>query len=304
MVAKPQPKRVAAAAATKKKHTKAAKEGAATSKKPAATKKPAAPKKKAAPKSVVQAKVSKARAASKTSAGKKLKTTTPASPPAIIVPETPSAYAIDGPANPTAIVVLGPGASAGFDHPCMVDLSAALVAAAAPGTRLAVLRFQFPRCGFKAGRLMATFHGAVALAKAQRPTAAGNVFIGGRSMGGRYATHVADDVEARGVACFGYPFVPPGTPPKPPRTEHLPALRCPTIIVQGERDSFGGRIEVESAGGVLRKALASSSAIAPIAWVATADHSLVPRASGGTRASALAFAATAAWTHFAKHMRR
>jgi len=146
---------------------------------------------------------------------------------------------------------------------------------------------------------MATFRGAVDLAKAQRPTAAANVVVGGRSMGGRYATHVADALGASAAVCFGYPFVPPGSPPKPPRTEHLPGLCCPTLIVQGDRDSFGGT-EAVSQKGPVKAALDRSPAV-HVTWIPSADHSLVPRPSVGTRASALAVAAKAAWDHIKRH---
>ena len=69
--------------------------------------------------------------------------------------------------------------------------------------------------------------------------------IGGRSMGGRMASLIADAVGARGLVCLGYPFHPPGKP-ETSRTQHLAALCTPTLIVQGERDAFGSRAEVET----------------------------------------------------------
>src|SRR5690606_13256540 len=61
--------------------------------------------------------------------------------------------------------------------------------------------------------------------------------IGGKSMGGRMASMVADEVGARGLVCLGYPFHAPGRPEKP-RSEHLRSLRTPGLIVQGTRDPF------------------------------------------------------------------
>ncbi|MCK9909282.1 alpha/beta hydrolase, partial [Microbacteriaceae bacterium K1510] len=75
------------------------------------------------------------------------------------------------------------------------------------------------------------------------------LFIGGKSMGGRVASLVADNLHqagsVSGLICLGYPFHPPGKPENL-RTAHLERLSCPTLIVQGERDPFGGRAEVES----------------------------------------------------------
>ena len=62
--------------------------------------------------------------------------------------------------------------------------------------------------------------------------------IGGKSMGGRVASRIADDSGVRGLVCLGYPFHPPRKPEKL-RTAHLVGLRCPTLILQGTRDPFG-----------------------------------------------------------------
>ena len=68
-------------------------------------------------------------------------------------------------------------------------------------------------------------------------------------------------------------------------TAHLEALGCPALIVQGERDPFGNRAEVE--------AMTLSKAIA-LHWIGDGDHDLGPRgASGFTRKGNLALAADA-----------
>jgi predicted alpha/beta-hydrolase family hydrolase len=95
--------------------------------------------------------------------------------------------------------------------------------------------------------------------------------IGGKSMGGRIASLVADEAGAAGLVCLGYPFHPVGQPERL-RVEHLEAIRTPTLIVQGERDPFGSQEEV--AGYRL------SSAIR-IAWVVDGDHSFKPRKKSG-----------------------
>jgi hypothetical protein len=75
----------------------------------------------------------------------------------------------------------------------------------------------------------------------------GPLFIGGKSMGGRIATHVAADARVRtpgGVVLLGYPLHPPGRPGDR-RDAHLPEVRCPMLFVQGSRDAFGTPAELE-----------------------------------------------------------
>jgi len=114
------------------------------------------------------------------------------------------------------------------------------------------------------------------------------LLIGGKSMGGRIASLCADQLCAEdhiaGLACIGYPFHPLGKPDKL-RTVHLEHLHCPALMVQGERDPFGTRAEVET--------YALSSAIAFV-WAGDGNHDLAPsRGSHFTRAGNLAAAADA-----------
>jgi predicted alpha/beta-hydrolase family hydrolase len=89
------------------------------------------------------------------------------------------------------------------------------------------------------------------------------IVIGGKSMGGRIASLVADEAAVAGLICLGYPFHPTGRPEKL-RVEHLETLRTPTLIVQGERDPFGTREEVET------YKLADTVSLH---WVPNGDHS-------------------------------
>jgi len=112
--------------------------------------------------------------------------------------------------------------------------------------------------------------------------------IGGKSMGGRVASLLAGDAfkdkRISGLVCLGYPFHPPGHPEKL-RTGHLVTLKCPTLIVQGERDPFGNRVEVE--------AMTLSKKI-KFHWLGDGDHDFGPRgASGHTRKGNLEDAADA-----------
>ncbi|TWT58488.1 Alpha/beta hydrolase family protein [Thalassoglobus neptunius] len=93
------------------------------------------------------------------------------------------------------------------------------------------------------------------------------VVIGGKSMGGRIASLVADESRAQGLICLGYPFHPTGKPEKL-RTEHLADLKTPTLILQGENDPFGKREEVEQYN--------LSEAI-KVHWAPDGDHSFRPR---------------------------
>jgi hypothetical protein len=55
------------------------------------------------------------------------------------------------------------------------------------------------------------------------------LLIGGKSMGGRMASMIADERGVGGLVCLGYPFHPPGRP-ESRRIEHLCKLRTPTLI--------------------------------------------------------------------------
>jgi uncharacterized protein len=105
--------------------------------------------------------------------------------------------------------------------------------------------------------------------------------IGGKSLGGRIASMIADEAEARGLVCLGYPFHAPGRPDRA-RTQHLEALRTPALILQGTRDTFGTPDDV--------KRYHLSKAIR-IEWIEDGDHSFKPRArSGRTEAENLRLA--------------
>jgi hypothetical protein len=100
---------------------------------------------------------------------------------------------------------------------------------------------------------------------------ANEVVIGGKSMGGRIASMIADEVGAAGVVCLGYPFHPPGKPERL-RTAHLKTLKTPTLIVQGTRDRLGTDEEV---------ATYSLSPLIELTWMEDGDHSLKPRKKSG-----------------------
>jgi predicted alpha/beta-hydrolase family hydrolase len=97
------------------------------------------------------------------------------------------------------------------------------------------------------------------------------LYIGGKSMGGRMASLIADELGVAGLVCLGYPFHPPGKPEKL-RTAHLAKLKTRALILQGERDAFGDREEV--AGYKLSRRIR-------LRWLEDGDHSLAPRKKSG-----------------------
>jgi len=74
-----------------------------------------------------------------------------------------------------------------------------------------------------------------------------NLVIGGKTMGGRIASMVADEAGVAGLICLGYPFHPVGKPERL-RVEHLRGLKTPALIVQGDRDPFGSKSDVGAYG--------------------------------------------------------
>ncbi|AMK32072.1 putative hydrolase of the alpha/beta-hydrolase fold [Pseudomonas putida] len=104
-----------------------------------------------------------------------------------------------------------------------------------------------------------------------RPLVAGRLAVGGKSMGGRMASLVADELGADALVCLGYPFYAVGKPEKP-RVEHLAGLHTRTLIVQGERDALGNREAV--AGYALSPAI-------EVSWLVAADHDLKPLKASG-----------------------
>lgn len=193
-------------------------------------------------------------------------------------------YIIDGPKSSPLTLALAHGAGAPMDSDWMN-----MVAAAVADKGIRVVRFEFPymaerrETGKKrppnpARILEGTWANVI------DDLGADTLVIGGKSMGGRIASMVADDAGVRGLVCLGYPFHPPGRPEKL-RTEHLATLRTPTLICQGERDPFGTKDEVP--GFTLSKKIR-------LHWSPDGDHGLKPRKkSGHTEAENIAAAVDA-----------
>ncbi|MEJ2119180.1 MAG: dienelactone hydrolase family protein [Alphaproteobacteria bacterium] len=189
----------------------------------------------------------------------------------------------DGPATAAMTVALAHGAGAPMDSPFMNAVAAGLA-----DNGLRVARFEFPYMARRrsdgtkkppdrAPVLLQTWREVIDRLGRDR------LIVGGKSMGGRIASMIAATLEqegtpASGVACLGYPFHPPGKPERL-RTEHLETIKTPTLILQGERDPFGKRDEVE--------AYSLSDAV-QLHWLADGDHGFKPRkASGRTEADSI-----------------
>lgn len=190
----------------------------------------------------------------------------------------PSELLWDKAAPSSPVLLLAHGAGAPMDSEFMNTVAQAL-----RQCDVSVVRFEFPymRQRRRDGRKRPPDRQPVLLeafrAAADAAGGLANIFIGGKSMGGRMATYlVADEssdsqVPCRGALCLGYPFHPPGKSEKT-RLSHFSHLRTPVLICQGERDPFGRREEV---------ALYDIPSSVTMHWLADGDHDLKPRKKSG-----------------------
>lgn len=202
-------------------------------------------------------------------------------------------FVFDGPDRADVTILLAHGAGAAMDSPSMTAAATALA-----GVGFRVARFEF---AYMAGRRTGGGRTPPPRAEKLKPQylaaidalgAKGALIIGGKSMGGRVASMVADTLfesgRIRGLLCLGYPFHPPGNPEQL-RTGHLADLRTPALIVQGTRDELGTREEV------------STYRLSPridVLWLEDGDHDLKPRKrisgfSAGDHLATMAEAASA-----------
>jgi predicted alpha/beta-hydrolase family hydrolase len=178
----------------------------------------------------------------------------------------------NGPPSARETVVLAPGAGAPMDSAFMNVVAEGLADA-----DLRVVRFEFPYMQKRRETgdrhppdrepvLRRTWVEVI-----EQLGGGARLVVGGKSLGGRIASLVADEVGARGLVCFGYPFHPPDSPEKV-RTAHLAELRTRALIIQGERDPLGDPDEV---------AKYKLSNKIRIVWMEDGDHSLKPRKRSG-----------------------
>jgi len=177
----------------------------------------------------------------------------------------------NGPDDAATTLILAHGAGAPMDTPFMNTIAKGVAEAG-----IAVIRFEFPymmrrredgkrRPPDRQPVLLETWRAVFSSATSAR------IAIGGKSMGGRMASLIADEVGATGLVCLGYPFHPPGKPDRL-RTEHLATMKTPTLILQGERDPFGTKAEVD--GYDLADTI-------EVQWLGDGNHDLAPRKKSG-----------------------
>jgi hypothetical protein len=183
-----------------------------------------------------------------------------------------------------ATLVLAHGAGAAQQSAFMVGFARAL---AARGIDIVTFNFLYTeqkrRVPDRAPALEACYRAAIDAARQHAPIARNSIFIGGKSMGGRIATHLAaaagkdrairipdhgSPIPLSGVILLGYPLHPPGKPDQL-RASHLPDIRVPMLFVQGERDTFGTPDE-------LRPILDRLETDVTLHVVVRGDHSLAP----------------------------
>lgn len=173
-------------------------------------------------------------------------------------------------------LILAHGAGAPMDSDFMANLTQRLVEAG-----IVVVRFEFP---YMAQRriggskrppdrqpLLLDCWRQVFLAISERNDLPRPLLIGGKSMGGRMASLVADELRADGLCCIGFPFHAPGKPDKL-RVEQFLSMVTPARIFQGTRDTFGKPHELEE--------VIFSPAV-KVQWLEDGDHDLKPRKASG-----------------------
>ena len=133
------------------------------------------------------------------------------------------------------LLALTHGAGGTFDTPSLVAYAEAM---AARGLR--VVRFNLPyvETGRKTpgpqARDEACWRGVAETLRSRAP----RLLLGGRSYGGRMASHVvAAGVRCDGLVLLAYPLHPPGKPERL-RAAHLERIRAPMLFLQGTRDPF------------------------------------------------------------------
>jgi len=199
----------------------------------------------------------------------------------------------DGSDKAPATLPLAHGAGAAMDSPFMNSIAAGLAA-----TGIRVGRFEFPYMARRRrdGRRRPPDRAPVLLDCWQQAISCAGprdrLFIGGKSMGGRIASLIADEAAVRGLICLGYPFHPSGRPDRL-RTDHLKTIRTPTLVCQGARDPMGNRTEV------VRYSLSESI---QFCWLPDGDHGFKPRKASGTTENANLQAAVSAIADFVMHI--
>ncbi|WP_068976824.1 MULTISPECIES: alpha/beta family hydrolase [Aeromonas] len=179
--------------------------------------------------------------------------------------------AVDAPVR----ILLAHGAGAGMDHAFLAELSRLLA-----GPEIEVVRFNFPYMTKRAqdGKRRPPDRQPLLLEhwrQMVREFAHPRLFLTGKSMGGRMAAELyhdgGDAMNAAGLLILGYPFHPPAKPDRW-RGDVLKQIKVPTLLLQGERDTFGSRAEL---------AEFPFSPNVSVHWLTDGDHGFKPRKVSG-----------------------
>ena len=182
-----------------------------------------------------------------------------------------SGFLINGPTCPKKIIALAHGAGSPMDSIFMEFFATSL---ASLGFR--IVRFEFP---YMAARRL--------VGKKQLPDnetilenswrnvilelGTDNLIIGGKSMGGRIASHIADEVGVQGLICLGFPFYPAGKEVDR-RINKINSILTPTLICQGTRDLLGKKDSISQH---------QFNSFIDIHWLQDGDHDFRPRQKSG-----------------------
>lgn len=187
----------------------------------------------------------------------------------------PGRAVVHSAADATALVLLLHGAGTGTSAEPLPQLADALALAG-----LTAVRFDQPyRVAGRRAPDAARFLDAALLdaLPAIRAVAPGlPLGVVGRSSGARVGCRTAATAGTRAIVALGFPWRPPGTPPKPDRGDELRlgGRTCPVLVVQGERDPFGRPTRVRGVRTRLVRGMAhtpsASAALGTIGWLARA----------------------------------
>jgi len=188
--------------------------------------------------------------------------------------------AFDGPRTAETLLLLAPGAGANMYSDFLSFVADGL---ASEGIRVCRFNFRYSELGRKAPDRQAVLEETyLAVAEQARKGWGGRVLVGGKSMGGRIASHVvAEGYEVDGLIFFGYPLHPPGRPEKL-RDDHLYQVKPPMLFIEGSRDPF---CPLKTLDKVLKKLPGHSD----VAVIDDGDHSFKVRKASGR-------STTDAWT--------
>src|SRR5262245_10255139 len=179
----------------------------------------------------------------------------------------------------TPVVILAHGAGTDRRHPSLVRLQEGLRDAGWPTV---VFNFPYREAGKRVPDARPVLEGCwravIDAVRAEPRLAPPWIVIGGRSMGGRIASHVAaDGADVRGLVFLAFPLHAAGRPGTE-RAAHLARIRAPMLFVQGTRDALADP-------ALLHTVLQDMPGVT-LHEIADADHSFrVPRRSGRDDAS-------------------